>query len=51
MKIKDDFWPTVLGYVLIIAVVVGISMGISSLVYGDPLCVIKNCIVIKGGEE
>lgn len=47
MKIKDDFWPMVLGYVLLIAVVVGVSMGISALVYGDPLCALKKCVVIK----
>lgn len=44
-------WLTLLGYVLIIAILIGISMGISSLVYGDPLCAIKDCVVIKGGEE
>lgn len=47
MKIEDDFWPTVLGCVLLIAVVVGISMAISALVYGDPLCAIKECVIIK----
>lgn len=42
-------WLTLLAYLLIIIALIGISMGISSLVYGDPLCAIKKCIVIKKG--
>lgn len=44
-------WLTLLGCILIIAILIGINMGIDALVYGDPLCVIKHCVVVKGGEE
>ena len=52
MKHKNTSpWLKVLGYILLIAILIGIHIGINALVYGDPLCAIKKCIVVKGGEK
>lgn len=50
-KTSKNLWLSIAGYVLLALGIIGASIGISALVYGDPLCAIKKCVVIKGGQN
>lgn len=50
----QKFWyfnGEIIGYVILIIVLIGLHIGISTLTYGDPMCAFKRCIVVKEIEE